>query len=87
MTLYDSGVERLIAAVWIDTASFDDQPVAAPGKYLSDAWGSFEVFPMSSLSSTTNDNVLRQSAIGCPIVWHTHSASKACGDADPFTLL
>ena len=73
------------------TASFDDQPVATPGRYLSDAWGSFEVFLMSSLGSTggstAGNHVLRQSAVGCPIVWHTHSGGQACGDSDPFTLL
>ena len=64
------------------TASFDDQPIASPGRYLSDVWGSFEVY-----QHPAKGKVLRQSAVGCPIVWHTRGAPGGCGDEDPFTLL
>ena len=71
-------------------ANFDQQALAAPGLYLTDVWGSFEVVAAASADGgmeNNNNKVLRQSAIGCPVVWHTHSGSSACGDSDPFTML
>eukprot|EP01052_Picozoa_sp_SAG31_P079273 SAG31_NODE_38900_length_292_cov_1.072539_1_plen_86_part_01 len=67
-------------------ATFDDQPRAAPGRYLSDVWGSFEVFEDPTSPARQGNQVLRQSAVGCPLVWHTRG-TDACGDADPFTIL
>jgi hypothetical protein len=67
-------------------SNFELQDVASPGKFLSDVWGSFEV--VSALASGgSGSKVLRQSAVGCPIVWHTHSGSSVCGDSDPFTCV
>ena len=62
-------------------ATFDDQPVPAPGRYLSDAWGSFEVF-----ASPDGNHVLRQSAPACPIGWR-QSALISCSQLPPFTTL
>lgn len=59
------------------TATFDEQDPPSPGRYFSDAWGSFEVHKDAS----TGNNVLRASAPYPPVGWNY------ARQLDPFTLL